>query len=95
MINLVFSAEPDYDDEGKFFATDLHRKDINVMHLACQEGLIQTVKFILETDPSQVGFKSAACWTPLMTACEAGHTDVISLIMEAANNKFELLSYTC
>ena len=61
------------------------------MHLACQEGLIQTVKFILETDPRQVGFKTAAGWTPLMTACEAGHTDVITLIMEAVEKKIELL----
>ena len=78
MLKLVFSSEPDDDQErhplmGHFDGySDLHGKDINVMHLVCQEGLSRTLEYILTRYPDQLDFKSAAGWTPLMTACEAG-----------------------
>ena len=55
MLKLVFSSEPDERDrddiEQNHFDghSDLHGKDINVVHLACQEGLSQTLEYILTT----------------------------------------------
>jgi ankyrin repeat protein len=51
---------------------DPHRSSINVLHVACQEGLLMTAQLILEEQPDLVHQKSEAQWTPLMNACERG-----------------------
>jgi len=68
-----------------------------VVHLACQEGLSKTLMYILTTRPDMLEFKSAAGWTPLMTACEAGQTDMIEVIIDGAEDKarVKLVEYTC
>ena len=54
MLSLVFSVpDKELDEDGEHFdRDDYHEKDINVLHLACQEGLCQTVEFILQTEPN-------------------------------------------
>lgn len=59
MLKIVFNTDENEDDpnqeensekrEERFFEgyIDLHGQDINVLHLACQEGLTQTVKYII------------------------------------------------
>lgn len=105
MLGLVFSSEPDDElldsqaGEQNLLEgySDLHGKDINLIHLACQEGLSLTLQYILMTRPDLLDFKSAAGWTPLMTACEAGQTDLIDAIIEGAEDKarVKMLEYVC
>ena len=42
-------------------------------------------------------FKSAAGWTPIMSACEGGHIDMIEAIIEGAEDdkRVKMLGYTC
>ena len=86
MLQLVFTADaPDENyeyEESLYGEAGKHAKNINMLHLACQEGLLNTAKFIVKRDPDQLNFKSASGWTPLMTACEAGSTNVIEMIYE-------------
>ena len=69
------------------------------MHLACQEGLQRTAKFILQQECVPITeilqFKTASSWTPLMTAAEAGQTEMMDIIVNAAENKLDVLGYTC
>ena len=62
MLKLVFSSEPDDDEKNESGErdaqmshfdsySDLHGKDINVMHLVCQEGLSRTLEYILISHP--------------------------------------------
>ena len=101
ILSLVFSSEPDDDEKIVGGAldvySDLHGKDINVIHLACQEGLSKTLEYILTTRPDMLDFKSAAGWTPLMTACEAGQIELIDAILDGAEDeaRVKLIEYTC
>ena len=62
MMSMVFSADEDDDANIKddfqatygvdlFGNTDLHHKNINILHLACQEGLTHTAQYILQSEP--------------------------------------------
>ena len=62
MLKLIFSSEPDDDEKDENGEkdplashfdnySDLHGKDINVMHLVCQEGLSRTLEYILTHHP--------------------------------------------
>ena len=108
MLKITFSTNDTNEDDdsnnveernARFFegCTDLHGKNINVLHLACQEGLTQTVEYILTEDPKQINFKSASGWTPFMTACEAGYTDVIQKILDKVDDKtrLQLFDFVC
>jgi ankyrin repeat protein len=50
---------------------------MTMLHLACQEGLLKCVKYLNKKNPQTIGQLSAAAWSPLMQACEAGHKPVI------------------
>ena len=52
-------------DEG-----DEHRQNMNLLHLACQEGLYLTAKLILSRKKDLVNETTAVGWTPVMMACE-------------------------
>ena len=52
MLKVTFSAE---NDRVSPFGDD-HGKNINILHLACQEGLSKTAEYIIEQDASQLGF---------------------------------------
>lgn len=58
--------------------------------MACQEGLILTVDFCLKHKPELVYGVSAAQWTPLMNACEAGDFRCIKKLL---NYDRSLLDY--
>ena len=81
---------------GKTFSQleedDPHRSDINVLHVACQEGLADTICFILDERPDLIHTKSQAGWTPLMNACEAGQLEAITIMLD---HDMEQLSYKC
>jgi ankyrin repeat protein len=50
---------------------DPHSKDINLLHLACQEGFHRSAKYLNQLNSSLINSQSDAGWTPLMQACEA------------------------
>lgn len=60
---------------------DPHRSEINILHIACQEGLIDTIEYCLEERPEMIHSKSEALWTPMMNACEAGQIEAIELLL--------------
>lgn len=97
MLKVTFSSE-DYDKKPStlFGNSDLHGKNINILHLACQEGLLKTAAYILEQDLNQLNFKSASGWTPFMTAAEASQTEMIDLLIEkAGSHRLPMLNYLC
>lgn len=66
---------------SQLFKDDPHRSNINVLHVACQEGLMDTIELCLEERPDLIHSKSEANWTPLMNACEAGQVEAIELLL--------------
>ena len=60
---------------------DFHRQEVNVLHIACQEGLYMSVKYLLKKFPELTHSQTQAKWTPLMIACEAGHVEIIELLV--------------
>jgi ankyrin repeat protein len=42
------------------------------------------VKLIIGAYPQEVVKQTGSCWTPLMTASEAGHTEIIEFILSQA-----------
>jgi len=61
--------------------TDLHRQEISLLHVACQENLVLTATFIAQKYPLMMRQQSQACWTPLMSACEQGNLEVIKVLV--------------
>lgn len=83
---IIAKLEKDPSLLGKTFSQleedDPHRSDINVLHVACQEGLVETTEFILQKRADLIHGKSQAQWTPLMNACERGQLEVIEVLLE-------------
>jgi ankyrin repeat protein len=81
---------------GKTFSQlqkdDPHRSNINILHIACQEGLVETITLCLELRPDLIYGKSEAKWTPLMNACEAGEIEAIELLILY---ELDQLNYVC
>ena len=71
---------------------DPHRSEINLLHVACQEGLCETISYILNEKPDLIHGKSEAGWTPLMNACEAGQLEAIIIMLD---HDLEQLKYKC
>ena len=63
-----------------------------MLHIACQEGLIDTVLHVLEQKPELTETTSKAGWTPLMNACEAGHLEAARILIDFEP---DLLLYVC
>lgn len=47
------------------------------LHLAAMNGKLKCCELILKRRPSMVNWKDNGGWTPLVWACENGHTDVV------------------
>ncbi len=61
-------------------ATDEYSK-INVLTLACQEGLVDAVKLLLKHGADPNGLPEAY-GMPLVAAAESGHLELVSLLLE-------------
>ena len=87
LLDAKFTQRP-----NKGESADLHRSDVNVLHIACQEGLHQTILYLLTVKPALASQVSASQWTPMMNACEAGDLTAVKLLTQ---HDKALIDYVC
>ncbi|CAF3570989.1 unnamed protein product, partial [Rotaria sp. Silwood2] len=55
------------------------RQGIRPLHLACKEGYLSIVEYLIEQD-TQIDAIDADFWTPIHYACFKGHLEIVKLI---------------
>ena len=88
---LKIKKRPEYEDEIEVY--DFHRRDMTLLHLACQEGLYMTAQWILSRGRIYADKPTKSGWTPIMMACETGNVELIELLIDKAGE--EILDYVC
>ncbi|XP_048258038.1 ankyrin repeat domain-containing protein 50-like [Haliotis rufescens] len=53
----------------------------NILHLACSEGHLETVEFVLSLNVVDINSRGRWSLTPVMRAARNGHTDVLELLV--------------
>jgi ankyrin repeat protein len=74
---LTQKAPPDLEDEN----------GLTAMHRACQQGYVHVVRELLRTRKANILKVAGTGWTPVLYAAASGAADVLSLLVEYAQNK--------
>ncbi|XP_048257923.1 ankyrin repeat domain-containing protein 50-like isoform X10 [Haliotis rufescens] len=53
----------------------------NILHLACSQGHLETVEFVLSLNVVDINSRGGWSLTPVMRAARNGHTDVVELLV--------------
>ncbi|XP_048246412.1 E3 ubiquitin-protein ligase mind-bomb-like [Haliotis rufescens] len=53
----------------------------NTLHFACNGGDVETVEFVLSLNVVDINSRGVWSWTPVMTAAERGHREVVKLLV--------------
>ncbi|XP_071108956.1 ankyrin repeat domain-containing protein 50-like [Haliotis cracherodii] len=61
--------------------TLLDKKGDNLLHLACQGGNVEVVKFVLSLGMLSINSRGLKKMTPVMTAADKGHKEVVELLV--------------
>ena len=56
--------------------------DGSAIHYACRSGHLNTVKYLLEQDPTIINDLDREKWTPLHYACNNGHLNIVKFLLE-------------
>ncbi|CAF3672911.1 unnamed protein product [Rotaria sordida] len=78
------------DIEEKSDGMPQDRQGIRPLHLACKEGYLSIVEYLIEQG-TQIDVIDTDSWTPLHYACSKGHLDIVKLIYSNEKTFFQKL----
>ncbi|XP_046369336.2 putative ankyrin repeat protein RF_0381 [Haliotis rufescens] len=71
---------------GADITVDVDIFDSNILHLACQGGNVNIVKYVLKQNSIDINTKEEDGRTPAMMAAKSGHGEVLDLLMRKGAN---------
>jgi len=78
-------------------------RNCNALHVACQHGRLEVVKYLVESCQANVNLQNRDTWTPLHLACQCGSLEIVKYLIALPqvnanlqdNSRYTALHHAC